>query len=292
MNLPRFVVLEKAVGETPLACVESWCTNTGVPASVPLAYAGRLDPMASGKLLILIGDECKNQTNYHGLDKAYDFSVLLGIGSDTHDVLGRLIADDQTANSGKQRLSPGGFGWGGEGADESSLLSDQASAICQDLTGDIELPYPLFSSKTVEGKPLLVWTLENRLNEITIPTKQSTVYSIELTKIETKTRADVCAQARAKIDLIPPVIELSKAIGNDFRRADVRKDWERIAQDNDLPNEYHIAHFHCIASSGTYMRTLASVIGERLGTKGLAWHIHRTNIGTYDATTNAWSKEF
>jgi tRNA U55 pseudouridine synthase TruB len=40
-------------------------------------------PMASGKLLVLLGEECKHQENYHSLDKEYEFSVLLGIGSDT-----------------------------------------------------------------------------------------------------------------------------------------------------------------------------------------------------------------
>jgi tRNA pseudouridine(55) synthase len=251
MELPPYIVLEKSVGQTPLQCVELWRQSTGVDTDVPLAYAGRLDPMASGKLLILIGDECKNQAAYHGLDKAYDFSVLLGIGSDTHDVLGRLHPQQNQAS------------------DRSDAeLATQIQAICQALTGDIELPYPLFSSKTIQGKPLLVWTLENRLDEITIPTKQSTVYYLELSNIETKSRADVCTEARTKIDSIPPVTELSKAIGNDFRRVDVRQDWVQVAQANDLPNQYHIAHFHCIASSGTYMRTLASVIGERLDTKG------------------------
>lgn len=270
MNLPPYVVLEKSVGQTPLSCAETWRETAGVRADVPLAYAGRLDPMASGKLLVLIGDECKNQTNYHGLDKAYDFSVLLGIGSDTHDVLGRLTSSK----------------------DVPPATEEDLRKILNDLTGVIDLPYPHFSAKTVQGKPLHMWTLEDRLHEIDIPTKQSTIYSIELTALEAKSRQNICDEARTKIDTIPPVTEARKALGNDFRRADVRQDWEQVKNNDSLPSEYAIAHIHCIASSGTYMRTLAKVIGQKLSTHGLAWHIHRTHIGTYDPSEQTWTKNF
>ena len=61
MELPRFVMLDKAVGQTPLQCMEAWRNEVGISADIPLTYAGRLDPMASGKLLILVGEECKKK---------------------------------------------------------------------------------------------------------------------------------------------------------------------------------------------------------------------------------------
>lgn len=286
-------MLNKAVGETPLSCAEAYRAEHPELAGVSMAYAGRLDPMASGQLMVLLGEECKNQTAYHALDKEYEFSVLLGVGSDSHDVLGRLTADHVT-HSGSQRHAAGGFGWGDAGADESSELRGQLQTICTDLTGNIELPYPHFSAKTVQGKPLHMWTLEGRLNEIEIPTKTSTVYALQLDSIETKTKTEVCAEARAKIDTIPEVTEASKALGNDFRRVDVRKDWEAILNNEALPEQYQIAHFTCLASSGTYMRTLAHLIGQRLNpsTPSLAWRIHRTKIGTFDEASQNWLQQF
>lgn len=275
-------MLDKAVGETPLSCAEAFRAKHPELAGVSMAYAGRLDPMASGKLLILLGEECKNQTNYHSLDKEYDFSVLLGIGSDSHDVLGRLrtthpaqLIDTPLTHS----LPP---------------LSEQLRKIGGELTGNIKLPYPHFSAKTVQGKPLHVWTLEERLDEIEIPTKESTVYSLTLDSIETKSRADVCAQARAKIDSIPEVTEERKALGNDFRRVDVRQDWENILHNDSLPTEYQIAHFTCLASSGTYMRTLAHLIGQKLtpALPSLAWSIHRTKIGTFEPSSQTWTSQY
>jgi tRNA pseudouridine(55) synthase len=276
--MQKHITLEKAVGETPLSCAEAYRRKHPELEGVPMAYAGRLDPMASGKLLILLGDECKNQTNYHDLDKEYEFSVLLGIESDSLDVLGRLTTCAVTKEL-------------------PDLLSESRSGsslqhILQDLIGTIELPYPRFSAKTVQGKPLHMWTMEGRLDEIDIPTKTSTIYELEFLKTETVSRPRLCDQARAKIDTIPPVTELRKALGNDFRRVDVRQDWDNIKNDASLPDTYTIVHFRCLASSGTYMRTLASVIAEKLNTCGLAWHIHRTKIGIFDKETHTWTKKF
>ncbi len=95
-----------------------------------------------------------------------------------------------------------------------------------------------------------------------------------------------------KVNSIPEVTDPRKALGNDFRRSDVRKDWNNVLHKEDLPSEYFIAHFSCTASSGTYMRTLASEIAKQLGTCGLAWSIHRTHIGTYDPEKQNWEIEY
>jgi tRNA pseudouridine55 synthase len=280
--MEKYVVLEKAIGETPLVCAEKWRSKNSEYADVPLAYAGRLDPMASGKLLILIGDECKNQTEYHGLDKAYDFTVLFGIESDSLDVLGRLT----TCNLPDDLLQPT------PGQELLSAVKDILGEIASSLEGSIELPYPKFSSKTVKGKPLHVWTVEGRLDEIDIPTNQSMVYSLSLHGLETISRTTLVDQALKKINTIPPVTDPRKILGNDFRRVDVRQDWEKVKEDRTLPEIYHVAHFSCIASSGTYMRSLASEIATRFGTCGLAWHIHRTVIGRYSAGEHRWISTF
>lgn len=269
--MAKYVVLEKAVGETPLSCAEAFRATRPDLVDIPLSYAGRLDPMASGKLLVLIGEECKHQADYHGLDKEYEFSVLFGISSDTQDVLGRLQTDSEF---------------------NSTVNSTIVAKIAESLVGEITFAYPLFSAKTVKGKPLHMWTLEGRLDEIEIPTRTSTIYELELTDLKTLTRTEVADQALAKIETIPEVTDPRKALGNDFRRVDVRQDWDAIKNNTDLPETYAIAHFSCIASSGAYMRTLATIIAEKVGTTGLAYHIHRTRIGKYNSKTRSWDFEY
>jgi tRNA U55 pseudouridine synthase TruB len=135
-----------------------------------------------------------------------------------------------------------------------------------------------------------MWTLEGRLDEIEIPTRTSTIYELELTEIETKPRQEVAAIALQKINRIPEVTDPRKALGADFRRKDVRADWQDIATNYELPPEYTIAHFRCAASSGAYMRTLATIIAEKCGTTGLAFHIHRTKIGHYNKEKQEWGE--
>lgn len=216
--------------------------------------------MASGKLLVLIGDECKRQEAYHGLDKTYEFEVLLGASSDSGDVLG-LVTE---AESGAAKVG------------EAHLRRAAAS-----LTGPVTLPYPKFSSKTVNGKPLHTWTLEGRINEITIPTYKSHIYALKLIETHTLTREEVYIKASKKIESIPPVTDTRKAIGNDFRRPDVRATWNTFRTNGAATNIFIIARFSCTCASGTYMRTLAEVIAREVGTTGLAFSIHRTHIGIY-----------
>lgn len=271
--MKKYVVLDKEVGQTPLQCAELWRAEHPEFLGVALSYAGRLDPMASGKLLVLIGDECKRQELYHGLDKRYEFSVLLGVSSDTGDVLGRLQLETMVPQATRAQL-------------ESSA---------EKLTGPITLPYPHFSSKTIQGKPLHVWTLEGRLGEIEIPTQSSTVYSLKLTNYQTKTRAEIYTSVSAKIETIPEVTETSKALGNDFRRVDVRADWKKFVETGASTDIFTIATFACIASSGTYMRSLVEEIGKLVGTRALAYHIHRTHIGTHQPLPfgyGFWKKSF
>jgi tRNA pseudouridine(55) synthase len=268
------VVLEKKVGETPLSCVEKWRKEqtNDIYQSVPLAYAGRLDPMASGKLLILLGEECKKQEKYHGLDKEYVFEVLFGVASDTADVLGLLST-----------------------CAVSKIDTSMLKIVTQKLTGEIELPYPHFSSKTVQGKPLHTWKLEGRIGEIEIPTKKSIIHVLHLKNLREANPQEVYENAIRNIESIPKVTDIRKAIGNDFRRVDVRLSWKNFIESHDPTQKLYIAKFVCIASSGTYMRTLSEVIARELGTCGLAYSIHRTKIGVYKTIFNKfgfWKKQF
>jgi len=265
----RYVILQKEVGQTPLECLEIWRSTQADLENVPLAYAGRLDPMASGSLLILIGEECKKQTEYHNLDKEYEFSVLFGVSSDSGDVLG--IAKEE----GPREIS-----------------EEEIKKEIQKLIGKIELPYPIFSAKTVQGKPLHTWTMEGRLDEIEIPTKKSEIFQLELTNLRTESRKEIIETSLAKIETIPPVTDMRKALGNDFRRPDIRKSWHDFSQEGTESDLFSIAIINCVSSSGTYMRTLAEVIADKLKTKGLAFSIHRTKVGNYNGVTEKWDKLF
>lgn len=86
--MEKVLKLYKELGETPLACLERFRSANAEYAGEKMTYAGRLDPMAEGLLIALVGEECKKKDEYLGLDKEYIFEVLFGIQSDTYDILG------------------------------------------------------------------------------------------------------------------------------------------------------------------------------------------------------------
>ncbi len=267
-DLPSYILLQKTVGQTPLECLELWRKNKPELERVPLAYAGRLDPMAEGVLLVLIGEECKKQTEYHHLDKEYEFEILFGTHSDSGDVLGIITETEK-------RL----------------VSKEEINSILKTFVGPIELPYPIFSAKTIQGKPLHTWTMEGRLNEIIIPTKKSEIFELELLTLKELSRVEIVKIASEKIETIPPVTDIRKALGNDFRRPDVRKAWTAFSETDSPADQFFIAKIRCVSSSGTYMRTLAEEIAKKLNSQGLAFSINRTKIGHYDKGVG-WRKLF
>lgn len=267
-----WVVLNKKVGDTPLACMEAWrATQPAVYQNLPLTYAGRLDPLASGKLLVLIGETCKAKEQYLALDKAYTVTVVFGVGSDSGDVLGLATAGTRT-----------------------TVPTAELKPALRACRGTITLPYPSFSSKPVKGKPLHTWAAEGRLAEITIPQKTSTIYQLRLQASSSISAAQLYQQAREKIASIPPVTEQRKALGNDFRRAAILEQWENWYQSVDTTQRFSTAKIHCICSSGTYMRSLAEQLGTVCDTKALALGIHRSRIGQYQklGPWGYWSTSF
>ncbi len=255
----KYIVLEKQVGETPLAAVEAFRARANIATDVPLAYAGRLDPLASGALLVLIGEECKKQSSYHALDKEYEFEVLLSYASDTGDVLG-LAEHRAPAHIPTQK---------------------EITTVLASLIGTHKLPYPHYSSKTVHGKPLFLWTLEGRLNEIEIPTVDTTIYKLKLIDIYSRSKDELAQCIEEKISSIPEVTDENKKLGADFRRTDIRARWKEIFTHIPDAERVTILRIRCTSASGAYMRTLAGAIGEKLGSQGLALSIHRTKMGRY-----------
>lgn len=143
----RIEILYKKRGETPLEALSR------VKSDEPLSYAGRLDPVAEGLLLVLVGDENKHREKYLGLDKEYIVDVCWGIGTDTGDILG--------------------------------VIQERGDKKCSDFSsfiGKINQKYPAYASKTVKGKPLWMYAREGRLNDIDIPSHDVEIYSIDVEK--------------------------------------------------------------------------------------------------------------
>ncbi|MFA7309806.1 MAG: hypothetical protein WC050_02770 [Candidatus Paceibacterota bacterium] len=246
--MQKFAVIEKSVGETPLEALEQFRLTARLASNVPLTYAGRLDPMASGKLAVLIGDECKKREAYDGLDKEYEFEVLLGMSSDTGDILGMAEIAPQ-----RQRYT-------------ASLLRTAGRSI----RGRHTLPYPAYSSKTVDGVPLFEHAKRGTLADIRVPLATMRTYRVSYDGVRVLTSAELLENVLERMLLLD---------SNDFRNDAICTRWSELLKGDS--ERYTVAKYSATVGSGTYIRALAPLIAKTLGTGGLAYSIHRSRIGKF-----------
>lgn len=253
-TFPMPIVLHKPRGKTPLEVVSEWKRSASLPEETPVSYAGRLDPMAEGILLVLVGDECKKQREYTKLDKEYVVEVLLGISTDTGDLLG--IPSHADALPARERLR--------------SVLSEEVGTYVR--------TYPAFSSRPVNGKPLFMYALEGTLDTIEIPAHEETIHRITLEQESFMDTDALRNYVRDALSVTPTSDEPSKALGADFRIGTIRPAWEKVFETDAT---YTILTLRVTCGSGAYMRTLAERIGKALGTSACALSIARTKVGRY-----------
>lgn len=246
--MQKVIVLNKKEGETPLQALECFRAKHKEYKDLKMTYAGRLDPMASGVLVILAGEETKNKEKYLNLDKEYSFEILFGFSTDTYDILGK-ITKARNFIIKKEDL-------------EKTIKKE-----LKNFKGKIIQAYPIYSSKTVLGKQLFQYAREGEIVEI--PEREIDVKKINLIKIK-----------RIKGDALKNKIH--KRIGSvvgDFRQKEILKIWDKNIN---TQSYYSIASLNIKCGSGTYVRGIANSLGENINIPALAWSIKRTKVGRYN----------
>lgn len=245
-------ILYKPVSATPFEMVRMYRRDNPKSSSEKIGYAGRLDPMAEGLLLLLIGDENKERKKYERLEKEYEFEVLFGIGTDSYDPMG-IITDKKLRNKKEE-------------------IRKRLSEILRRFVGKMQQEYPPYSSAVVGGKPLYWWTRQGRLDEITIPSKEVKIKELEVVGWRDTDAYEVAQTAISRI----------QNVTGDFRQKEIIDQWRLIAARQTYVT-YPLARCRVVCSSGTYVRGLVHSLGRALHTPALAYSIKRTRIGTFAA---------
>jgi len=260
----KVIKVYKQCGITPLECINNLKKDNEELRLLPMTYAGRLDPLAEGLLLILVGDECLKKDQYLNLSKEYEVDVLFGFATDTYDILGLVTSSDGKFLGSKTT--------GDNEPDNTNLPSDFVfdKNILKNFIGKIKQSYPPYSSRPVNGKPLFAWAREGKINEIEIPTHDVFVSNIEIIE-ENKISGE---------DLYKKIKENISKVSGDFRQKEIMSLWE-INLRNNYEEKYTIVRLRISCGSGVYVRVIADEIGKRLGIPSLALRIIRTKIGEY-----------
>lgn len=158
--------------------------------------------------------------------------------------------------------------------------------------GERNVPYPNFSSKPVDGKPMFQHTVLENLENIEIPLSKMHIKKIDFVNLKKVTFSEIQKTALIKINALQ-LGELDSRVGSGFRKDEIILDWNKL--DIDGAKEFQIAKFRIISASGGYMRTLAEMLAEKFGTVGLAFSINRTQIGKYfkiSKNFGFWTKRY
>ena len=123
---------------------------------IPTGHAGTLDPLASGVLLVLLGDATKVSRFLLNLPKEYVAGVLFGKQTDTDDVTGKTLDERPVGD----------------------LAADIVRAGLKRFIGEIEQVPPAFSALKQDGQPL--YRLARKGQEVRPKPRRVMVSELEL----------------------------------------------------------------------------------------------------------------
>lgn len=123
-------------------------------------HAGTLDPLASGVLLVLLGQAVRISEYLMDLPKTYSATVRLGVATDTYDSEGTTT---QVAESG------------------GVSREDVARALTA-FVGEIEQTPPVFSAVKVKGEP--AYRLARKGADVVLKPRPARIDRIELLRFE------------------------------------------------------------------------------------------------------------
>lgn len=151
------LLVDKPVGMTSFSVVARVrrVLREQAGTKVKIGHTGTLDPFASGLMILVIGDECKNALAYTKRDKTYEATIHLGYTSTTGDPEGELTQVSDQRPTKKQVLDTLGA-----------------------FQGEITQQPPRFSAIKIGG--IRAYQLARKGKHVDMPMRQVTIYTIKL----------------------------------------------------------------------------------------------------------------
>jgi tRNA pseudouridine55 synthase len=124
-----------------------------------IGHIGTLDPMATGVLVCLIGKYTKLTDILTNHDKEYIASFKLGILTDTLDISGSILKEEN-----------------------KTISRDKIVKVLNSFVGTYNQEVPLYSAVKINGKKLYEYARNNQ--EVKLPSRDVTIKSIKLISID------------------------------------------------------------------------------------------------------------
>lgn len=120
-----------------------------------VGHSGTLDPLASGLMVLLVGEGTKLSQYILEKNKAYRVRAQLGIKTDTLDTTGQTLETNSNLPS-----------------------QDVVRKAALELNGEMELPVPIYSAAKIDGKKLYEYAREGQ--EVRIPNKVMHFFDLKI----------------------------------------------------------------------------------------------------------------
>lgn len=242
VKMNQILNLYKPLGLTPFQLLKRLRLNQPDLQDTKITYVGRLDPLAHGVQIYCCQPTKKSVEPLKGLEKEYTFRFILGVETDSYDLMGIV-----------------------------SQVENQAKPIRIIYKGSLSQPYPPFSAKMIKGKPLHYWAKHNLLSKIELPYHLIKIQEFELNQIESLNRDEL-------IDLVHD--NLGRVEG-DFRQDTIVSIWNQTLKKLPTETFFSQYQGRVVCSSGTYIRQIVHEIGAAWGGGATVIDIERTRVGTY-----------
>lgn len=234
--------------ETMAFCMGQIRHTLSIPDDVPMTYAGRLDPMAEGLVVFLCGSMRYKKDHFLKLSKTYSVEFILGIETDTYDVLGLV---QQVSNP-------------------SHYTNSELEHVIQSFQpiGSFDQSFPPFSSRKVFGKPLFHHALDGNDQ---IPKQSHNVTIVSYSPVH--------QQSIHRDQLLNSIIDDVQKVSGVFRQEQIVVSWKDIQEK--LPPELTVYSLDIECSSGFYVRQWVYDVGAFLGNNAVTFSIIRGTIGIF-----------
>ena len=210
----------KRIGETMDELIRRFRQEHSIDNKIKVAYAGRLDPLAFGKIILLTDSDIYNKEKYCGKDKTYTTWIVHGIQTDTYDIMGKIVSDKN---------------W------------EPVYNNVEDLEYDQQ--YPMYSSIYViqNGMRKPLWYYEkNNIKVENMPSKKVKLISSEKISEDIISSIELFRIIKNRID---------KVIKGTYRQDEIIALWDSKLLEN---KDYTISKWRFTVSSGGYIRYLAN----------------------------------
>lgn len=147
------LLIDKPTGLTSHDVVHQVRRTLGIRG---IGHAGTLDPLASGLLILLIGEATKVSDYLLNGDKGYEVKVKLGVSTDSMDVTG-VVTSERPVECSEARIV------------EAAMK----------LQGDLDLEVPVHSAVKVDGKRLYEFAHKGERPE-SVPVRTMRFFGVEV----------------------------------------------------------------------------------------------------------------